>query len=67
MYGIMIWQWQWEALGDPQDRDRRGLGQYEGRSRRYWVLWLIVSPWHIYRYRMHMRRDPAPDELEGRP
>lgn len=54
LWGFLVWQWQWECLGDPADRERRGKEQFEGRSRRQWNFLLIISPWHVYKYRQHL-------------
>ncbi|HJR43980.1 MAG TPA: hypothetical protein VJ927_00080 [Actinomycetota bacterium] len=53
-FGLMIWWWQSDCLGDPRIRERDGHAQFEGRSRRTWELLLMISPWHVYRYRNHM-------------
>lgn len=62
LWGFLIWQWQWECLGDPADRERRGKEQFEGRSRRQWNLLLVISPWQVYRYRQHLVEEQKQEE-----
>ena len=57
-FGTQVWVLQADLLGDPKWRDEQGLPQYEGRSRRYWELRILVSPWHIVKYHRYAWSDP---------